>query len=368
MMKRHDVDGLLVPHLVGDDYHKYAGYLSEACFCTPGGTSGFPAAVLLPETGDPVTFGALPTPGAWISDNIPPGHASMGQSIVRKIRERGLADKRLGVIGTEPGSFGLTEFFNSGLMMYSVFQEVVETLPDAEFIDLTAEMAEVIIVKGEEEITRYREAALLGEKLHEMLLDFIEPGMDPNIVRLRVSEFFIMNGAKTNVAIMPLRGTLQKGQVIPTEYGIKYKGGYCQVTLSMAIGEVSILARALADIAEASLQHALATIKPGKTFGEVIGPLEKIVADSGFTHGFPQMHGIGPIALVGPVGRGPKGDTYSETLGADIVLRPGIMLSLENGARQFRKAEVRVGGTGVVTENGFDLFNTLGRELRVAKG
>jgi Xaa-Pro aminopeptidase len=177
-----------------------------------------------------------------------------------------------------------------------------------------------------------------------------------------------MNGAKTNVAIMPLRGTLQKGQVIPTEYGIKYKGGYCQVTLSMAIGEVSILARALADIAEASLQHALATIEPGKTFGEVIGPLEKIVADSGFTHGFPQMHGIGPIALVGPVGRGPKGDTYSETLGADIVLRPGIMLSLENGARQFRKAEVRVGGTGVVTENGFDLFNTLGRELRVAKG
>ena len=88
--------------------------------------------------------------------------------------------------------------------------------------------------------------------------------------------------------------------------------------------------------------------------------MEKIVADAGRGHGFPHIHSVMPLSLVGMV-RQPGPDQTIR--GADIVLQPGMALSFECGARNNNSDEVRLGGTGVVTEDGFEMFNTLGLEL-----
>lgn len=352
MMREQGLDVLIVPHGAGDNFHEYARYLSETFFMVPG-------AIMLPLEGEATGFGNrnFPGMGGWIS-NAAPRNDSLGSAILGKLEELDYSDKTIGVIGTEPGVFGLNEFAHDGLVLYSVWDTVLKGLPNATFKDVTTEMALAIMIKGEEEIRRYEEAALLGERLNELLLDTMKVGVDDRVIYAEIAAFFALNNARPNVEAMRLRGPIREGQVIASEYGINYRGGYKQVTLSIGFGNISEQAQQNAETAEAVCAHALETIMPGKTFGEVIDPLEKMVADAGARHGFPLIHSIGPLILVGPTGGIPGG--YTQTRGADVVLKPGMMLSLECGARKSFEDEVRVGGSGVVTDDGFRIFNTLG--------
>ncbi len=117
-------------------------------------------------------------------------------------------------------------------------------------------------------------------------------------------------------------------------------------------------------IAKASLDHALQTIRPEVTFGSLINEIEQIVTDAGYWHTFPQIHSLGPIALVGAIGI--SQDAYQPVRGADIVLQAGMVLSLENGAIDGRIPlnQVKLGGTGVVTPDGFEMWNTRGLSLQ----
>ena len=357
MMKAEGLDVLVVPHGGGDDYHKYAGYLSETGFFRPG-------LVMFPLQGEPVQFGGAPNP-RWISD-FQAGHDhTIGEALIARLKASGYENKTIGVIGTEARVFGLNEFSGQGLMLYSIWNEVIESLPNAKFKDITSIMAETIMVKGEEEIKAHEAAALFGEDLHKLMLKEIKPGMTDRHVRALVSEYIIMNGADTNVKALQMKpGVIADGDVINAEYGINYKGGYTQVTLCIAVGKVSKQTEELRKVAKESLELGLSLVKPGIAFAEAIDPMEKLVTDAGYWHGFPQIHGLNPIILVGPVGYPPFPATYSKTLGGDIVLKAGMTLSFEPGARKGMVAQVKIGGSGIVTETGFKMFNTLGLNLQ----
>ena len=357
LMAEHGLDALIVPHGAGDTLHEYAAYLSEGMFMNPG-------AVLMPAKGDPLVFGHLGPP-AWIKQVVPTGEVDLGSALVNAINDLGLAKARLGVVGVESGVLGLNEFTNDGLITYHNWNAVLTGLKEAKFKDITGAYAEMMLVKSAEEIEHFRGAATVGERLHEMMLAEIKPGLAPPELFAKIKSFFARQGAMTNVEALMLFAPIRMGQVIPSEYGYFHRGGYAQVTLSVAVGKLSKKARALADVAEASLALALETIKPGRTFREAVQPLEKLVADAGYQHGFPQVHSLSPIVLAGPVGKGMMKVEYTKYRGGEVVLKPGMFLSLENGARTSPMEEVRVGGTLMVTETGVEMLNTLGTKLRL---
>ena len=92
--------------------------------------------------------------------------------------------------------------------------------------------------------------------------------------------------------------------------------------------------------------------------------MEKVIADAGYWHGFPVLHSVRPVSLVGPVGYGPPPAGYSEILGGDVEIKTGMGISFEPGARIGPQAQVKIGGMSFVEDNGVRMLNTLGTRLQ----
>jgi len=357
MMKEEDLDCLIIPNGSGDRYIRYAEYVSNTGFMNPG-------AVILPLDEDLAIFGTLPRPGAWITDVGAKG-VPLGEAIVAKINKLGYAKKHFGVIGTEGNVVGFNEFTDQGTMLYSVWSHVLQNLPKATFVDVTPQFTQVMLVRSPEEIRLYEQTALVGEGLHELLLDFVKPGITDVDFRVQVSEYFIRKGARADVQSLEMKpGIAVNGDVINTEYGINYRGGYAQVTLCTAIGKVSAQTERLRETAEECMRVGLEKLKPGVKFSEVVDPMEKVIADAGFWTGYPVIHSLGGLVLVAAVANGPPPFKPSATLGPDVVIKENMIFSYEPNARSGRTAQVKVGGTGLVTDQGVRMFNQIGQTMQ----
>ena len=368
MMSENGYDCLIVPKGMGDgiNFLQYAEYVSNAFFMTPG-------AVVFPLEGEPAVVGAVPSPDPWIQQMtlkwFEGGEQTpIGELIVDLVNEMGLAGGNIAVVGTQAAVEGLNEFINEGFVKYATWATVMAGLPEATFTDITPEFAELVMVKAEEEQANIIGAAQVGEGLHAMLLDTIEVGLDAREVRVAVAEYLIRNDAASDVQALELApGAIRDGQVINSEYGIIASGGYAQVTLCVACGSVSGQTEELAEIAHASMDYGAENLRAGARFGDVIAGMEEIVMRDGVWHGFPQIHGLMPMFMAGPVYNAPPPFQPSKTIGADIEVKPGMAFSFEPGARRGfgpGSGHVKVGATAIVTETGLDIHNEIGLRMQ----
>ncbi len=364
LMEELGLDALLIPGNAGGvGQPLYAYWFSDM-------RSRNPWAVILPRDGEPVVLGAgAGGPGglggpAWITQGGRRG-PPLSDWLVDTFRELDLSNASIGTIGVEPNTFGLNEFSDQGLMLYSVYSSLLENLPRAEFVDVTGRLTEIMLVKSAEEIPHYEAAAAVGEGLHRLMVDMARPGVSPLDYRAEIAKYFVLNRAEPDVqALQMSRRRIASGDVINSEYGITHGSAYVQVTLCIAVGEVSRQTEDLAAIAHECYQIGMDELRPGRTFREVIEPMEKVIADAGYWHGFPVLHSVRPVSLVGPVGMGPPPAGYAETLGGDVEIRAGMPISFEPGARVGPQAQVKVGGMSFVRDDGVYMMNTLGTSLR----
>ncbi len=368
MMSENGYDCLIVPKGMGDgiNFLQYAEYVSNAFFMNPG-------AVVFPLEGDPAVIGAMPSSDAWIERATQKWfeggeQTPIGEQIVDLVNEMGLAGSNIAVVGTQANVEGLNEFINEGFVKYATWATVMAGLPEATFTDITPEFAELVMVKGEEEQANIIGAAQVGEGLHAMLLDLIEVGLDAREVRVAVAEYLIRNDAASDVQALELApGPIRDGQVMNSEYGVIASGGYAQVTLCVACGSVSDQTEELAEIAHTSMDYGAENLRAGRRFGDVIAGMEEIVMRDGVWHGFPQIHGLMPMFMAGPVYNAPPPFQPSKTIGADMEVKPGMAFSFEPGARRGfgpGSGHVKVGATAIVTEEGLDIHNQIGLRMQ----
>ena len=368
MMSENGYDCLILPKGMGDgiNFLQYAEYVSNAFFMTPG-------AVVFPLEGEPAMVGAIPRPNAWIERTtlkwFEGGEQTpIGELVVDLVNEMGLAGGNIAVVGTRANVEGLNEFINEGFVKYATWATIMAGLPDATFTDITPEFAELVMVKGAEEQANIISAAQVGEGLHAMLLDTIDVGVDAKDVRVAIAEYLIRNDASSDVQALELApGPIRDGQMMNSEYGIIHSGGYAQVTLCVACGSVSAQTEELAEIAHASMDYGAENLRAGARFGDVIAGMEDIVMRDGVWHGFPQIHGLMPMFMAGPVYNAPPPFQPSKTIGADVEVKPGMAFSFEPGARQGfgpGSGHVKVGATAIVTETGLDIHNEIGLRMQ----
>ena len=356
MMRRQGLDALVVFHGYRDTYHRFAWWLSKAGVITP-------AAVVMPLNGELSYVGAHKVPGRWIQDTGPKG-APLQEGIVARLSDCGA--KNVGMVGTEADVFGLNEFYGQGMACYSTVKFMKSELPDVAFTDVTPEFSEIMLFQSQESLDLCEEAALKGEELQKSVLEILEPGLTMRRLRSHIAQYTIMNDLVPDVEAIEMSPQgLKEGDVFNMENGLHYLGGYTQVTMSAAVGQISDELERMNEHATEVLAKAQARVKPGLRFADLVEPLTDRMKDAGYWHFFPLIHSLNPLALVGPIGR-EMGARYDATRGPDVLLQPNMLLSFEIAARQGPTDMVKIGGIGVVTENGIRMFNKFGTEMKRA--
>lgn len=357
-LRARGLSALVVP----TDNHftlNYAEYLSDSGFMIQGG-------VVIFTDGDVFISGAPPFPGknpAWIDKMLPPfgTFGGVASKLLKPLNEPGA---KVGVVGGHASAFGLNEFTAAGFFPASSYNELAAGVSNIELVDFTSDLAEIMLIKGDEEIAAMENTARFIENLHHSIVEKARLNVSPFELSAHVAGVYANSYATAGVQILEASpAPLSPGSVVNTEYGAKLAGGHTQGTLSFAMSPVSEETRDLADIAERAFAASTSAAKPGTLFGDAVAAAESIIDDAGCWNGFPVIHSMSPIVLAGRVGMAPG--MYQPIRGADIALKPGMVLSFEANARKGQKAMVKVGGTGIITDTGVRMLNTLGNKMQV---
>jgi Xaa-Pro aminopeptidase len=355
--------------------------------------------VVLPREGDPVylvrsgnyPYGRFDAYGVayerWV-DEIRAGTSA--PQVAAVLRELGLADQRLGVVGLTSTSVGEA----AGTIPYTLWQQVLEELPEVTWVDVAREVERVTLVKSTEEIALLRKAAELGEATCAAFYGAVAPGVRESQVAAAALSTLIAGGGWTMMPTLLLRsGTealgwtrpewismgggsrrLQDGDVIGAELFSCYAGVESQQQIVVSVGEPDAEHAFLAEVARVSYDAGLAALHPGSTFAEVCDAMHAPLEHAGCWSMGPLVQTVAPVMFnsamyVGVDGPGAPTDIEHHTTvprDGDVAIEPGMAFAMEPNALR-GKQRICVGGTVLVTEEGAEELNTLPTRLLVAK-
>jgi Xaa-Pro aminopeptidase len=282
-----------------------------------------------------------------------------------ELRRRGLDRGRLGI---ELG-FGQRIGMNQEQL-----DELVSLLPDAEFVDATPLMETVRMLKSAEEIRRLERAAAISLAGIEQGWKALRTGMtERDVVGAMASAMFaegaevgpkgvqlgIMAGERWRLSnAVPSSYVLKQDDLILVDGGASYRGYVCDLIRQAKLGPLTAEQERWFTAALASLDGAVAAIRPGVRAHEVYDAALAVLDEHGLAE-FNRMnivgHGIGADIHELPW-LGERDKVYS----ASTRLREGMVLSVEPGL--LPPADVPVVGhfileeVVVVTETGTRLL------------
>lgn len=327
-------------------------------------------------------------PGQFITHagDLPAGAARGGAFIAACLRERGLATSAIGVIG-----LGAAAFHPDGIIPAGTWRELTERLPAATLVPADAEFIALTRCLSDEERELVRWCGHAGEEMCAAIIDAMAAGVPENVpyaagvaASLRTgahnsgSVFVVAPGGESvewgppawTYRAQPPR-VLAEGDVVLAELFPVYGMRETQQQLTLAIGETHPDTDRAAAAARASYDAAIAVIRPGITFAEVVRAMYEPVEAAGGWNLTPLIHTLNPLDAFSacglPGGQVPAIDRYGAvggvpTVGGDLVLQAGMTFALEPNCVLGRR-RVNVGGTVIVSENGVEEVNTLPRAM-----
>ncbi len=322
----------------------------------------------------------------WIND-IRPG--ARGAVIVAIIKEKGLGNGRIGVVGLE----GLGVDWE-GWIPYKTWNRVLMDLPNCNFQDVTAEFAELILVKTDSEIFHIRRAAQVLEEACKEMLKTVRVGISELEVYSSIQNVLSKNGIYAPKFILRSGPDNISWEDPPWFFGIGnprvFKPGdvvqaeifawsgclEAQVQMSVAIPPVSEMNYRCAQLARKAYEEGLKHLKPKKKFIEVVNAMEAVLDYPGVWHLTPLIHSMNPHFCIGPTGvrieslpdiENYKGLGMGRIRGGDIIIQPGMVFELEPNACIGRH-RINIGGTVIITEDGCEPLNKIPTEMRIAEG
>ena len=316
-----------------------------------------------------------------------------GSVVVKVLREKGYDKANIGVVGVSIFGAGEVE----GYVPYNTWQTILNNLPDVKFCDVSTDFARIVLMKSNEELILVRRAAEIGELAAEKMMEMTRPGVSESEIYAAIMHELFLNGANGNNVpyatpmiihsgtdnpswgppIWLVRGqpprVVQKGDIVQSEIFSFYGRFEAQLQMSIAIEPVSSVNKECAAIARESYRVGIESLRPGKTFGEVIDAMEEPLKQSGAWHVTPLIHSLTPLSWASRMGVGmeklPGIENYNwggatQDIGPDLIIPPNTVWELEPNAG-LGINRVNIGGTVLVTEDGALELNRLSNEMRI---
>jgi Xaa-Pro aminopeptidase len=149
--------------------------------------------------------------------------------------------------------------------------------------------------------------------------------------------------------------TLGDGDAVVIDVGAVLEGYHSDITRMAHVGEPNDRYREVHAVVEAAVVAATEATRPGATCGEVDAAARAVIEQAGFGEFFVHRTGHG----LGLSGHEPP----YVMAGSDVVLRPGVVHSIEPGIYLQGEFGVRLEEIVYVTEDGCERFSTLRRDV-----
>lgn len=255
--------------------------------------------------------------------------------------------------------------FDSAAVTYEGYLGLKKGLPHVEWIPQPNPVKELRVVKEPKEIAALKKAAHLTWRGYEKIVENLREGISEEELALEFEIFCLKNGA-SGLSFEPIvafgensayphyragKSRLKKGQVVMIDIGA-IVDQYCgDMTRMFHFGKPDERIVHFEEIVKRAKRKALQAIKPGVKLGK----LDQLVQDEFdaahvkplYTHSL--GHGIGLEAHEFPRIRFDSEDK-------DVLLKPGMVFTIEPGLYQPGVGGVRLEDTVVVTETGYENF------------
>ena len=245
-------------------------------------------------------------------------------------------------------------------------------LPDASFPDASPQLSEWRICKDADEISSIRQAVKIAETALTSTLPFIHIGVTEKEIFTELSLQLIRAGSDLNMAFQPIVSggpnsanphaepsgrKLVNGDLLVIDWGAVFNGYVSDLTRTFAVGDVDQEFKQIAAVTAEANTAGRAACRPGINAGEVDLAARKVIQASGYGEYFTHRTGHG----IGLEGHEPP-YIFGEN---SLVLKPGMVFTIEPGIYLPGRNGVRVEDNIVITSNGAETLSSLPRELRI---
>ncbi|KEO82641.1 M24 family metallopeptidase [Tumebacillus flagellatus] len=262
--------------------------------------------------------------------------------------------------------------FESDFVTYNQHRAFEQAFPGIELVPAAGLVDELRLYKDESELAILRAAAKVADDAFSHILTFLKPGLTERQVALELETFMRKAGAdSSSFDIIVASGhrsslphgrasdkVLEKGDFVKMDFGAYYQGYCSDLTRTVVLGQPSDKQREIYDTVLQAQLHAVANIRAGMTGKEADSLARDIIAAKGYGDNFGHSlgHGLGMLVHEMP--------SLSQLRG-DMVLQPGMVVTVEPGIYLPEWGGVRIEDDIVITDNGNEVLTKSTKELLI---
>ena len=245
-----------------------------------------------------------------------------------------------------------------------------KALPNADFVDGSAALAELRMRKGVEELNAIRQAAIIAQNALLNTLETVKPGQSELQISAELMVQLFRAGSEAELPFAPIVSTgpntanphasptdcvLQEGEMLLIDWGASFGGYFSDITRTFFCGEPNDEMKQIADLVERANAAARLGGRRGMVAGEVDKLARDIITEGGYGEYFTHRtgHGLGMEAHEAPY----------IFQGNPLILEPGMVFTIEPGIYLPGKYGVRIEDDVVVEAEGLRSLTDLPRKV-----
>lgn len=258
--------------------------------------------------------------------------------------------------------------FESQFISHAVFSWLQDNLK-LELIPLIDTVENIRIIKDETELDLIRQAAAIGDEVFKEIVGQIKAGVREREIAHQIDYLMRQKGcdkeafativvAGNNAALphgSPGDKIITSGEMITMDYGGIYQGYLADMTRTIAVGEMSTAFYDNYRAVLAAQQVGVAMVKAGVICKDIDLEVRNCLESYGLGQYFLHStgHGVGLEIHEMP----------AVSTSSDIVLQPGMVITIEPGIYIKGWGGIRIEDTVIVKENGCEIVTQADKNL-----
>lgn len=258
---------------------------------------------------------------------------------------------------------------NANEVTHANYKLIRKCAAGARLVDVSESIAKARMIKDEQEVALISKACRIASKAAEAIPEVVSTGMKETEAAAELNYMMMKLGASgpafaTNASFgpstaephyVPAARRLRRGQLALFDFGASYRKYVSDITRTFVCGEPNSRQREMHRIVLEAQLAALDRIRAGVHGKEVDAAARKVIDSSRFkgkfTHG--TGHGLG-LSVHDPGALSPN---------RDMVLKEGMILTVEPGAYVRGFGGVRIEDDVLVTKGGCRILTSAPKEL-----